>query len=198
MGTLQPMRLLVLADDAPPADPVELAVRNAVDAVVTLGDLRPEWLVSLPAAGVPLLGVHGNHDGVGDLARVGIEDIHRRRVEVGGWSFAGWEGCVRYGRGGPHQYTQEQADALVPALPAAEVLVCHCPPLGVDDDPDDPAHVGVRALRDWVERHEPRLLLHGHTTPDPRTRRRHVGATEVVWVRGARVVELDRAPLVSA
>ena len=37
-----------------------------------------------------------------------------------------------------------------------------------------------------------RIVSHGHTTPDPRTRVRRLGDTEVVWVRGARVVELRR------
>jgi hypothetical protein len=41
-----------------------------------------------------------------------------------------------------------------------------------------------------VERHQPRLLLHGHTTPDPRTRTERLGATKIVWIRGARVLDL--------
>jgi len=185
------LRLLVLADEPPPADPAGLAAANAVDAVVTLGDLEPACLASLATAGVPLLGVHGNHDAPGDLAALGIDDLHLRRALLGGWSLAGFEGCVRY-RDGPFQYTQEQAAALAERLPAADVLVCHCPPQGVDDEPGDPAHAGFAALRAWVDRHRPRYVLHGHTTPDPRTRVHRLGATEVVWVRGARVVELRR------
>jgi Icc-related predicted phosphoesterase len=136
--------------------------------------------------------VHGNHDGEGQLAALGVEDLHLRSVEVGGWSFAGFEGCVRYGEG-PHQYTQEEAEALVEHLPPADVLLCHCPPLGVNDDPADPAHTGFRALRAWVERTRPRYLLHGHTTPDPRRRTHRLGDTEVVWVRGAAVQVVARA-----
>jgi Icc-related predicted phosphoesterase len=157
--------------------------------VVTLGDLEPGWIASLAALDLPRLGVHGNHDGEHELAALGIQDLHLARVEVGGWSFAGFEGCVRY-REGPHQYTQEEAEVLVERLPAADVLLCHSPPWGVNDEPDDPAHVGFRALRDWVERNQPRYLLHGHTTPDPRRQTHHLGATEVLWVRGARVVGL--------
>jgi Icc-related predicted phosphoesterase len=97
---------------------------------------------------------------------------------------------VRY-RPGAHQYTQEQAEQLVRELPPADVLVAHSPPFGVNDEPDDPPHVGFRALRDWVERHAPRLLLHGHTMPDPRTRTCRLGETRVVWVRGVELVELD-------
>jgi Icc-related predicted phosphoesterase len=185
------MRLLAFADEAPPADAAELVAANQPDAVVTLGDLDPAWIASLGALDLPRLGVHGNHDGEHALAAVGIQDLHLSRAQVGGWSFAGFEGCVRYGDG-PHQYTQEEAAVLAERLPPADVLLCHCPPEGVNDEPDDPAHVGFSALRTWVERHRPRSLLHGHTTPDPRRRTRRLGATEVVWVRGASVVELRR------
>jgi uncharacterized protein len=185
------MRLLVVADEAPPADAAELVARNEPDAVVTLGDLPTDWMLPLKDIEVPRIGVHGNHDVEGVLSEAGVSNLHLRRVDLGGWSFAGFEGCVRYSEG-PHQYTQEEAAALVRGLPPADVLVCHCPPAGVNDEPDDPAHVGIVGLRDWVERHHPRYLLHGHTTPDPRTRTNRVGVTVVEWVRGARIVLLER------
>jgi uncharacterized protein len=185
------MRVLALADEAPPLDADELVARNRPDLVVTLGDLPRSWLASLEAVQVPRLGVHGNHDGEHDLREVAIEDLHLSRAELDGWSFAGFEGCVRY-RDGPHQYTQRQAARMARKLPAADVLLCHAPPAGVNDEPDDRAHAGFDALREWVVRHEPRYVLHGHTTPDPRTRTDHLGATKVVWVRGARLIELER------
>jgi uncharacterized protein len=184
--------VLALADEQPPADPAELATGNRVEAVLTLGDLRAEWIASLTRLDVPTLGVHGNHDPEGELETLGIEDVHLSRMELGGWSFAGFEGSMRYEPGGPHQYTQREAADLVRRLPAADVLLCHAPPWGVNDDPDDPAHAGFRALRDWVQRHHPRYLLHGHTTPDPRTQVYRLDDTEVVWIRGARVLELAR------
>jgi uncharacterized protein len=71
------------------------------------------------------------------------------------------------------------------------VLITHCPPAGVNDDPDDPAHVGYEGLRDWVERHRPRHLLHGHVHPPPGTLVEHVGDTKVHWVQGAQVLRID-------
>jgi uncharacterized protein len=186
------VRLLTFADEPPRVEAAELVARVRPDAVVTLGDLRPGWIASLASLNLPRLGVHGNHDGEDELTALGIRDLHGTRACVGGWSFAGFEGCVRYGRGGPHQYTQEEAAGLARDLAAADVLLCHCPPWGINDEPDDPAHVGFRALRDWVERHRPRYVLHGHTTPDPRTRLRRFGRTEIVRVRGAMTVELTR------
>jgi Icc-related predicted phosphoesterase len=184
------MRVLALADEPARADPARLIADNRPDLVVTLGDLEPQWLAPVTAAGVPVLGVHGNHDAGGQLEALGIRDLHLGREEIGGLTFTGFEGCVRYGRGGPHQYTQDEAARLLRHLPGADVLLAHAPPTGVNDEPGDRAHIGFDALREWVERHAPRYLLHGHTTPDPRTRTRRLGSTEVVWVRGARMLEL--------
>jgi hypothetical protein len=184
------VRILAIADEAPAVGGAELVAGNVPDAVVTLGDLPPDWIASLAGVDVPCVGVHGNHDGERQLAAGGITDLHLSRSELAGWSFAGFEGCVRYAPGGAHQYTQEEAAELARGLPAADVLVCHCPPSGVNDEPDDPAHAGFIALREWVERHRPRYLLHGHTTPDPRTQVRRVEETEVAWIRGAAVLDL--------
>ncbi len=140
---------------------------------------------------VPRLGVHGNHDAECVLSDAGVCDLHMRRVELGDWSFAGFEGCVRYSDG-PHQHTQAEAQRLVRRLPAADVLICHCPPAGVGDEPGDPAHAGFLALRDWVEHSSPRFLFHGHTTPDPRRRKTQLGRTVVTWVRGARTYVIER------
>jgi Icc-related predicted phosphoesterase len=186
------MRVLALADEPPPADPAELLAANEARLVLTLGDLRSDWIASLASIDVPKLGVHGNHDAEDELTALGIGDLHLARAEVDGWSFAGFEGSVRRHAPGPHQYSQEEAARHVRDLPAADVLVSHSPPLGVNDEPDDPAHVGFAALRDWVERHRPRYVLHGHTTPDPRARVWRLGATEIVWVRGALTLELRR------
>jgi uncharacterized protein len=184
------MRVLAFADEPPPADAAGLVAANEPQLVVTLGDLHSEWIASLASTDVPKLGVHGNHDAQDELTALGIRDLHLERAEVAGWSFAGFEGSVRRHAPGLHQYSQEEAARYVRELPAADVLVSHSPPLGVNDEPDDPAHVGFEALRDWVERHQPRYVLHGHTTPDPRTRVWRLGATEIVWVRGAMTLEL--------
>jgi hypothetical protein len=96
------MRLLAFADEQPPVDAADVVASNHPDAVVTLGDLEPDWIASLAGLDLPRLGVHGNHDGEHELTATGIRDLHLSHAEVGGWSFAGFEGCVRYADG-PHQ-----------------------------------------------------------------------------------------------
>jgi uncharacterized protein len=68
--------------------------------------------------------------------------------------------------------------------PAATVLVSHSPPLGTRCDMlQGGLHAGSRALRAWIERHQPPLVLSGHIHESPRASgawRDRVGATEVV------------------
>ena len=88
-------------------------------------------------------------------------------------------------------YTQREAKKLIKKLPAADVLLCHCPPRGVNDDPDDPGPHRLRGAAQWVLKHQPRWLLHGHVHPTARQPAQHrIGDTRVVYVNGARVVEL--------
>jgi uncharacterized protein len=191
------MRVLALADRSFHADVSTLARQHDVDVILTLGDLQPSWLETLDRVHVPKLGVYGNHDDEPYMTWFAIDDLHMNRIELdNGLSLAGFEGCVTYRRGKPDShrlgptYTQQAASKLVKKLPGADVLVCHCPPRGVNDDPDDVAHVGFDALRDYVWKHRPRYLFHGHTYPQPGHIVDHIGDTKVFYVSGARVVDL--------
>jgi uncharacterized protein len=185
------MRVLALADKRPLIDPATMARQKHVDAVFCLGDLDRAWIESLMVLDIPRLGVHGNHDPEHVLRELEIEDMHLLRTQIGGGlTVAGFEGCVRYQRHAVHQYTQREASKLARRLPAADILLCHCPPLGINDDPDDPAHVGFEGLRDWVDRHQPRHVLHGHTHPLPGRVVGRYGDTKVHYISGARLLEL--------
>jgi len=186
------VRVLALADRRPPLDPALMAEQMGVDAVVCLGDLDRAWIESLAGLrGVPRVGVHGNHDPRDVLREVDVEDLEGRRTSLNGLTVAGFAGCVRYGGGGAYHYTQKEAAKLARRLPAADVLITHCPPRGINDDPDDPAHVGFEGLLDWVRRHRPRHLLHGHTHPLGGQVMDRFEDTKVHWVSGARVITLD-------
>jgi uncharacterized protein len=186
------LRVLALADEPPHAPIPELVAASNPELIVVLGDLEPAWTDGLEAVELPKLGVRGNHDRPDALEALGVEDLHLRRAEVGGVSFAGFEGAPRYSEGGAIEWTEEEAAELVERLPAADVLLTHSPPAGVNDEPDDPVHSGSAALREWVERERPAWLLHGHTLPHPARRVHQLGETRVVHVRGA--VPLDLEP----
>ena len=92
-------------------------------------------------------------------------------------------------RVGP-SYTQRQAKRLVRKLPGGGRPVCHCPPRGVNDDPDDPAHIGYEALREWVSS-TARVAAARARPPAARARLlTRIGDTRVVYVNGAKVLNL--------
>lgn len=184
------MRLLAVADSAPHLPLAALVEAHQPDAVVTLGDLEPDWLDELGRFSLPILGVYGNHDDGHYLDAANMTNLHLAKAEVGGVTFAGFEGCVRYKRRGTKlQYTQAQAHRLARRLPAADVLLAHAPPAGIHEEPNDRAHEGFDALADYVARVRPKFVLHGHTPPPPRgTADLH--GTRVIHVVGAQLLRL--------
>jgi uncharacterized protein len=181
------LRALALADEAPYV-PLERLLARDVDIVLCLGDLTRVDLEPLGGVRVPKLGVHGNHDDGGEFTGLGIESVHLRRIEVGGLCFGGFSGSHEYGREPRYTWSQKQASKLLRKLGHVDVLLAHSPPLGVNDDADDPAHVGLLGLREYVAREHPAMLLHGHTYPPLPVER--CGSTQVRHVRGHRFVTL--------
>lgn len=184
------MRILAIADSSPrlPVPLPQYVADQQIDVVVTAGDLYPIALRDIAASGVPALGVYGNHCDGSYLDELGIENLHGRQVAIGALTFAGVEGCVRYKDSATAiMHTQDEYAALLDNLPVSDVLVTHCPPRGINDHDDKP-HTGIEALRDWVDTHQPALLIHGHTYPaQPITQH---GATRIAYVHGARTITL--------
>lgn len=146
------MRLLVLADTEPPWTSIPHAITtHHADTLITAGDLNHTWLhnAHITHTPVPTIGIYGNHDNGTYLTPTTINNT----------TFIGLEGCVRYKRRGRDiLYTQQEYAAMIADMPAADVLVTHCPPAGINDH-SDPAHVGITALRDWIDTHKPGLRL---------------------------------------
>ena len=61
----------------------------------------------------------------------------------------------------------------------------------MNDEPDDVTHQGFRGLREYVETRKPRYLLHGHTYPSADALVTRLAETEIVYVFGDRIVEID-------
>jgi Icc-related predicted phosphoesterase len=181
------LRALVLADAAPYV-PLERLLERDVDLVLCLGDLTRVDLEPLGSLRLPKLGVHGNHDDGGEFTGLGIENVHLRRVEVGGLWFGGFSGSHEYHREPRYTWSQRQSSRLLRRFGHVDVMLAHSPPLGINDDAGDPAHVGLAGLREYVEREHPAMFLHGHTYPPLPVER--CGQTQVRHVRGHRFVML--------
>ncbi|MGB8215201.1 MAG: metallophosphoesterase [Anaerolineales bacterium] len=180
-----------------------------VEMILGCGDLPYEYLEFLVSSmNIPLLYVPGNHDPVYDEKKAGTyvnggDHIDREVRTVKGLNIAGIGGSVRY-RPGPNQYTQTEMysrmSAFIPKLlwylprhgNVLDILIAHSPPRGTHDE-DDPAHIGLSALKDFIQTFKPRYFLHGHTMVyksnivSPVTQ---VGATTVINVYPYRVIEI--------
>lgn len=202
------MRLLVVADSAHtwPEDRdgrynlAPLVDWHRPDALLSLGDYSAAHAKVMARSGAPArLGVYGNHCTQDYMPGHGIVDLvadRRLPARHTTLTLAGHrtltvlavQGCVRYK---PDRddvlFTQREYAAAIDPLPAAELVITHCPPAGINDDRDT-AHEGIAALRRWVDLHQPRWLLHGHTYDKPLSSRH--GLTDVIYVHGHAVVDL--------
>lgn len=190
------LRLLCFADLEPNLgmSVPDFVRRHRIDALITAGDLLTSAITGFGAIPVPAAGVYGNHCNGTYLEKYGLFNLHRQAAQLSGVRFVGLEGCVRYKPEGTRDilYTQEQYRDMIATLPAADVLVTHCPPSGINDDPRDPAHLGIDALREWVDANQPALIIHGHTYPTELVTQ--YGPTRIEYVHGAAILDIVFTP----
>jgi Icc-related predicted phosphoesterase len=68
-----------------------------------------------------------------------------------------------------HPTIEEELTRLPVSEPGRTIAVIHCPPYGTRCDVlFNREHIGSRAVRGWIERHQPLLSLHGHIHESPR------------------------------
>ncbi len=186
------MKALVIADRNPHLNIPEFVKEQVVDLVITLGDLTREDILGLESTrNIPKIGVYGNHDSGQYMDELGIINLHLKTWQLDDLTFGGFEGCVRY-KDNPDaiMYTQDEANSLMSNFPYVDVFICHCPPYGINDEPDEVAHQGFHALRNYIDAQHPRVLLHGHTYPADSNLATQHGSTRIEYVFGYRVIEL--------
>ena len=178
------MRVLILAD----IDDIHWQHGSGeVDLILALGDISDcVILEAWEAFGAPpVFAVKGNHDAPTPFLE-GISDLNLKCVEFGGLKFAGFGGAWRFRPRGNCLYTPAEAADLLITLPAADVLICHNSPRGILDKPYD-IHLGFDALNWYIEKHNPKLLFHGHQHVNCET---IVGITKIIGVHGERLIEI--------
>lgn len=193
------MKILALSDMVSPYvyDHFQPEHFADVDLVLMAGDL-PQDYMSFVATVIhrPVLYVHGNHDRRHHLQPPGgCEAIDDRLVTVNGLRILGLGGSMRYS-GGPHQYTEKEMQQRIrrqwlPLLQGFDILLTHAPVLGLGDGLDLP-HRGFSCFRTLLDKHQPRLMVHGHQHLNYGNTQREVrlGATRIVNAYGHTLIEL--------
>jgi Icc-related predicted phosphoesterase len=186
------MKLLVIADRPPIDDSKIVAEQNNVDLVVTLGDLDGASLAALKGiTNIPKIGVYGNHCSGKYFGDVGITNMHMMTWEYKGVKFGGFQGSLRYKKDPQAiMYTQEEAEHLFTHFPYVDVLLTHSPPYGIHDEPNDPTHEGLIAIRNYIDKYHPKFVLHGHVYVSPDIKRTQYNGTEIIFVYRQHVVEI--------
>ncbi len=175
-----------------------------IDVVVSCGDLPAAYLEYITSVlTVPLLYVRGNHDEMYSEEPPGGIDLHKQVVNIGGLTFAGLEGSIRYNEG-KIQYSELEMSQMVmgyaPRLflnrirkgGGVDVLVTHSPAKNIHDATDRP-HRGFQSLRWFMKWYSPRYMLHGHVhTYDRReTIQTDFLATKIYNINPYMVLEID-------
>lgn len=173
---------------------------DGYDLIISCGDLKPEYLSFLVTMGrCPVLYVHGNHDtSYSSRPPEGCDCIDDRLVVYNGVRILGLGGCRRY-HPGPHQYSEGQMRRRIRKLRfslwkagGVDIVVTHAPAKGLGDS-DDPAHWGFEALRELLDKYQPKVMLHGHvhlSYGHDAVRERHHGNTTVINATERYVLEV--------
>jgi Icc-related predicted phosphoesterase len=189
-----------------------------VDLVLGCGDLQNyylEYIVTM--LGGPLFYVVGNHANAIRQRYAqkaeweypgGCDNIDGRVIRYRNLLVAGLEGSMRYNSNPDFQYTDREMAIkmwkLVPALMVnkmrygryLDILITHAAAKGIHDR-QDRCHQGFRAFVTFMERFQPRYLVHGHVhvyNPLEQTDTMY-GSTRVLNTFGHRTLEIDEATL---
>lgn len=140
---------------------------------------------------IPKIGVYGNHDSGTYFEPLGMVNLHLKTFKFANFTFAGFEGSVRYKESpSAKMYTQEEAFNLLKDFPIVDVFISHSPPYGVNDEPDELAHQGFKALRKYIEFKKPKYFLHGHTYPT-KNMVSVLGETKIFYVYADKIIDLE-------
>lgn len=203
------MKLLALSDIHGQFDlfsPVSLPEAETVlvgGDITNLGTRRPSevalaerWVQQMAERYPQVLYVLGNHDlglpnAYFEREGLAVHNIAGKVVVHGGWRIVGADLSPCFNLPEMATYWERMtADPGVDAtyfdaLPAADIVVSHCPPFGIRDEfrqPGSGDHLGSPGLRRYIERVEPQLVVCGHI---------HEGTGEAM-LGGTRIINVAR------
>lgn len=165
------MKILLVSDKESPYywDYYQPGRLSDIDLIIACGDLKSQYLSFLVTMGrARVLYVHGNHDQTYERRPPeGCDCIEDKLVTVNGLRILGLGGCPVYS-GGPHQYTESQMIRRIRKLwfriwraGGVDIVVTHSPAQGYGDG-EDYAHRGFACFLPFLDKYQPKYLVHGH------------------------------------
>lgn len=165
------MRILALSDVESRYlwDFFEKTKLEGIDLILSAGDLAPQYLEFLATyAKVPILYVHGNHDGCyKDTPPLGCICVDDDIYVHDGLRIMGLGGSMCYNYSG-FQYTEKDMKIrylkMKPKIwrkKGIDILLTHSPARGLNDG-DDLPHMGFECFNKIMDTYEPSLFIHGH------------------------------------
>jgi Icc-related predicted phosphoesterase len=111
----------------------------------------------------------GNHESAGQISafcrKFGFHDFHEQSMEVAGHQIAGLGYSSPTPFNTPGEFTEEEIALRLARFADLKplILICHCPPYDtVLDRVRDGVHAGSRAVREFIEEHQPEYFFCGH------------------------------------
>ena len=169
------MKLLIFSDIHNDWKTLERILSVEADFYISAGD-QVSWGRGLDKAGEILKTrgnkvwvLPGNHETASQIATLcelnGLNNLHERTFDAGLWRVAGLGYSSITPFDTPGEYTEEQFEAKLAPFANLDplVLVCHAPPYGTGLDQIRPGlHAGSKAVRDFVQNHQPAHFFCGH------------------------------------
>ncbi len=169
------MRLLIFSDIHNDQRALERLMNIEADYYFAAGDMLT-WAKGVEQIG-PLLErradkmfvIPGNHESETDIeqmcSRFGLSNFHGREMEVAGHHIAGLGYSNPTPFDTPGEYSEEELARRLERFANLSPLVmsCHCPPMGTRlDQIREGLHAGSSAVKEFIERVQPRYYFCGH------------------------------------
>lgn len=191
--------------------PVITKKMKDIDLIISCGDLPSSYLEYIVTMlNKPLFYVFGNHHKEKIFKEGGLQanipqgciNLDNRIVSYRGLLIGGLEGSYRYSRG-KYQYTDFDMCLKILRLKPKlylnkafkkrylDILVTHAPPYGIHDSPDL-CHRGFKCFNSFIQKYEPRYLVHGHVHlyGIDQNWLTEVNRTKVINAYGFRIIEI--------
>jgi len=169
------MRILVFSDIHADWNSLEKRIETDADYYFAAGDMV-SWAKGLDKAG-QLLGrrgervyvLPGNHESERDIERVcqrhGLHNFHGKTLWADGFHIAGLGYSNPTPFDTPGEYSEAELASRLAVFAGKKplILICHCPPKDTRlDRAGEGRHFGSTAVREFIEREQPRYFFCGH------------------------------------